>query len=439
LIGYLIFGLTPYGRIAAAIGAGIGMLDSFARQVGIYGDKVSDTVKNIQESQRKGLQETSQLVTTTTVKTVEGLEKLKNRANETTIGFGSNTAEKLRRELGALQKQYTSFAAKVIEQEGKRDKLNEKQIKDLDRAKVTLDDMGKTIAIVGKTIDDKVGEGVAKFARTTEQSAKRTEAAILRLQASVSNDPILQKTLALTARTEGLSAALDKLKSKYEALGDQEGLARVAQMQKEIEAAERQGVANIRQKVGLQTSLNAAKERTLQLSIQNQMAELARSQQGGLAQSFTSAFTIRAEEQRLQLKQAIANTQQQIAEKQKEYATASGEARTEIGNTIKLLQEFAGQQQAAFDSTSAAGLLAQETWKGVGDAIQGSLKGALRDLIKGTFDAEKALLAFYDKITDAAIDYLFELIKIQFRQQIIASDRLPLRAYQDPVPSADHC
>jgi phage-related minor tail protein len=85
------------------------------------------------------------------------------------------------------------------------------------------------------------------------------------------------------------------------------------------------------------------------------------------------------------------------------------------------LREFQGAQEAALQSTSAAGLLAQSTWKNVGDIIQDSLKGALRDLIKGTFDAEKALLAMYDKITDAAIDYLFELIKIQFRQQIIAS------------------
>lgn len=418
LIGYFLFGRSVPGFI---IGAILGVLDAGARSIGLYGHKVNDVVKNIKETQREALQETSQLVTTTVVKTVEKIEKLANQARETSIGFGSNTAEKLSRKYNELNKQFQAFNETLWKQERIRGTLNEKQLKDLERAKKTAKDMAMQLNLISKTIDDKVNEGVAKFARTTEQSANRTEASVKRLIASVSNDPIEQKTLALQARTQGLSAALDKLKSKYEALGDEQGLARVAELQKQIEAAEARGVSNIQQKIGLQNNLNASKERTLQLSLQTQMAELARSRQGGLAQSFSSEFTLQAEDRRAQLKQGIARTQEQIAEKQKEYATASGEARQEIGTSLSLLQQFAQQQQVALEETTAAGLLAQSTWKAVGDAIQGSLKSALRDLIKGTFDAEKALLAFYDKITDAAIDYLFELIKIQFRQQIIAS------------------
>jgi len=70
---------------------------------------------------------------------------------------------------------------------------------------------------------------------------------------------------------------------------------------------------------------------------------------------------------------------------------------------------------------SAEGLLAQAIWKQVGDAIQTSVKSSLKDLVKGTFNAKEALLSFYDAITDAAIDYLIELIKIQFRQQLLGA------------------
>ena len=383
------------------------------------GGRIRKTIENISTDIKKGMEESTQFVNKATAKTVTDLEKLRDRVKTSTIDAGSETANKLQMQLDKLVEKADKFkktlASKDVEAMTPATKKN------FVEANGQLEIMYVLINEIRKLLGQKVGEGLDRLATRVKANAEAASAALLRMEASVSNDEGTKKMLQLEARTKGVATQLDKVYEGYKKLGDKEGMGRVEEMRKRLNSAQERGISNIGREIGANNALAASKERLNQLDIQAEMLALARQQRGGLVQSFTSAFSDQAEDRRLELQRGIADTQERILAAEKELTTATGERRTEIGNTLTLLQQFQAQQQQALQETSAAGLLAQDTWKKVGDAIQDSLKGALRDLIKGTFDAEKALLAFYDKITDAAIDYLFELIKIQFRQQIIAS------------------
>lgn len=404
----------------AVIGGLVGGLTQAAKEAGLLTNEFKEQAQQIQSLNRRAA-EYIEFVDGATVETADKLETLRQRSETSTFGFGSNTAKRFEQQLEKVDAQIEKLQLRLAIPPSEISKFNEDNTKNYRRALKELEGLNNTVKEVRGNISKGVQEGVNKFASATERSAVAAESALKRLQASVSNDPIAEKTLQLDARTEQLSASLDKLREKYRALGDSEGLARVDAIQKSINEARERGVANIHAEVGAQNAANVASERALQLSIQRQMVDLQRQTGGAFSGMFQSRFAEQAEDRQLQLKESIAQVNEQIAAKEEEMRTASGQRRIEIGRTLSLLEQFNAQQGDALDKVSAAGLLAQDTWKRVGDAIEGSLKSALKDLIKGTFDAEKALLAFYDKITDAAIDYLFELIKIQFRQQIIAS------------------
>jgi tape measure domain-containing protein len=441
LVGYIFFG-KKQKALGAAFGAAFGIVELAFRtfmertaelggdattswgkalesMFSSYGNKTRDTVANISNDIRKGMEESTQFVNKATTETVRDLEKLRDRVKFATIDAGSETANKLQNQLDKLIIKASEFGEKL----GKQDiqAMTPSTKKNFEEAAGQLEIMLMLIKEIQKSLGIKVSEGMDRLATKVARHAENASAALLRMEASVAGDEATKRMMQLEARSKGVATQLDKVYEGYRKLGDKEGMARVEEMRNRLNAAQDRGIGLINREVGANNALAASKERLNQLDIQAEMLSLRREQRGGLVQSFTSAFSDQAEDRRLELQRGIADTQERILAAEKELITATGERRTEIGNTISLLQQFQQQQQQALEETSAAGLLAQDTWKSVGDAIQGSLKGALRDLVKGTFDAEKALLSFYDKITDAAIDYLFELIKIQFRQQIIAS------------------
>ena len=414
LIGFLFMGMKGF-----FIGAAIGGIQWGLEQFGIIGAAAENEIKNIQDLQRDAMAKSQTFLSGTFIDTVEKIEALKQRIETSTFEFGSNSAAKIENKIVALTQS-------VLAQANALDKVNEATLPpdqlvkyELARGKVqeTLNLLGQMVAL----LNGGVAQGVATYAAATERAAERAQAAVERLAASVETNPITKQTLQLEARTKNVGAQIDKLRERYQKLGDSEGLKRVAEMEKSINESRTQGVANIYAQVGAQNALSAATERTAQVQLRQQMATLGRETGGIFSGMFSSQYNEQAIQRRNELEQGILNTQEQLLSKENELRTATGERRMEIMKTIELLKQFQGQQQDALSEVTAAGMLAKDTWTRVGEAIEGSLKTALKDLINGTFDAEKALLAFYDKITDAAIDYLFELIKIQFRQQIIAS------------------
>jgi tape measure domain-containing protein len=439
LVGYYLFG--PKQRaLGVAIGSAFGAIETLYRNFAgrmaelfegpqtewgkwlqSYGNAARETIENISNDIKKGIEEAQQFSNKATVKAVTDLENLRDRVKFSTIEAGSEAANKFQADLDKLIEKAAAFGEKLSKTPAEIKAMAPATKKNFEEGVGQLEIMLMLIKEIQKALGVKVAEGLGRFAERVKNQAEQASAALLRMEASVVTDERLKKTMQLEARTKGVATQLDKVYQGYKKLGDKEGMARVEEMRNRLNSAQERGIANIGREIGANNALAASKEKLNQLDIQAEMLALARQQRGGLVQSFTSAFSDQAEDRRLELQRSIADTQERILAAEKELITATGERRTEIGNTLSLLQQFQQQQQQALSETSAAGLLAQDTWKAVGDAIQGSLKGALRDLIKGTFDAEKALLAFYDKITDAAIDYLFELIKIQFRQQIIAS------------------
>lgn len=439
LIGYFLFG-KKQRALGIAFGTAFGLIETLYRNFAgrlaemgsepttqwgkwlqSYGNSARETIQNISNDIKKGIEESTQFSNKATVEAVQNLEKLRDRVKFSTIDAGSETANKLQAQLDKLIEKAAQFGEKLAKTPAEIKAMTPETKKNFQEGVGQLEIMLMLIKEIQSTLGIKVSEGLGRFAERVKNQAEQASAALLRMEASVVTDERLKKTMQLEARTKGVATQLNKVYAGYKKLGDKEGMARVEEMRNRLNAAQERGISNVGREISANNALAASKERLNQLDIQAEMLALARQQRGGLVQSFTSAFSDQAEDRRLELQRGIADTQERILAAEEELTTATGERRTEIGNTLTLLQQFQAQQQQALQETSAAGLLAQDTWKKVGDAIQDSLKGALRDLVKGTFDAEKALLAFYDKITDAAIDYLFELIKIQFRQQIIAS------------------
>lgn len=370
----------------------------------------------------EGIKETVDLVNRAFSQAATRIKTLRDQAETTTFSFGSQSAEKLRRKLEGLLEPVTKLREKIValERTATERVLSEDEVAALEIARLSLQGVEKDIRAIQKAVSEGEAEGIAKFAQKTADAFTKAENSVNKFGRKLQgNDGLNGQIQSVNDKFAELSIRINKVITDQTRLGDTEAIAR--------SNAELERAANIRDRLvtklteqhAIQTRIFSLQQKSTRLQIDADIKSLAREGQSGLSASFSSAFAVQADEKRLALRQGILAAQEKIKQLELEARDASAERAAEIANTTAKLQEFVSAQQAALASTSAAALLARDTWKDVGDTIQDTAKSALADFVKGTFDAEKTLLAFYDKITMAAIEYLFELIKIEIQQKLI--------------------
>lgn len=375
------------------------------------------------KSQKK-METLTQLVTRSFAQTAVKIRKLVDQAETTTFSFGGQSAEKLRRKLEPMVAIVEQLRKKIaaFEKAAVGRTLTSQEQKALAQARKELSAVDKDIRRINEAISTGEAKGVAAFADKVNDAFKKAQLATNRFAKSLSgNDGLDGKIQAVRDQYEQIKLKIDEVIERQKKLGDSSGIAKSnAELQRAADIRDKL-IAKLEREKQLQDQLFAIQQASARMQIGGDIARLAREQRGGIQAVFQSSFADQADDRKLQLKQGILAAQERIKALEIEAQTASAARAAEIEATSAKLQEYVSAQQAALESTSAAGMLAKSTWQEVGDAISSSTKDALKDVVKGTFDAEKALLAFYDKLTDAAINYLVELVKIQIQQQLLGA------------------
>lgn len=196
-----------------------------------------------------------------------------------------------------------------------------------------------------------------------------------------------------------------------------EELERVVATIQEVNAAEAIALAQAR-------AINEAKQATLrlqdqqfanQIKFQNATASIdLQKLTDPLASIFSSDFLDRARTQREQLRVQIEETGVQISqlreqaevEKDPERLAAINARITALKGTLPVLDQIK-------EKTTATALLSQELWGKVGDVIKTSLTDALVGLVQGTKTLQDVATTAFNKITEAAAEYLIQLLLIK--------------------------
>jgi tape measure domain-containing protein len=324
LVGYYLFG--PKQRaLGVAIGSAFGAIETLYRNFAgrmaelfegpqtewgkwlqSYGNAARETIENISNDIKKGIEEAQQFSNKATVKAVTDLENLRDRVKFSTIEAGSEAANKFQADLDKLIEKAAAFGEKLSKTPAEIKAMAPATKKNFEEGVGQLEIMLMLIKEIQKALGVKVAEGLGRFAERVKNQAEQASAALLRMEASVVTDERLKKTMQLEARTKGVATQLDKVYQGYKKLGDKEGMARVEEMRNRLNSAQERGIANIGREIGANNALAASKEKLNQLDIQAEMLALARQQRGGLVQSFTSAFSDQAEDRRLELQRSIA-------------------------------------------------------------------------------------------------------------------------------------
>ncbi len=380
-----------------------------------------DTVNGASAETQKKMEKLTNFVSRNFADTAVKIRRLVSQAETTTFSFGSQTAEKMRRKLIPMVKvveQLRDKLAKFIS-DTKGQTLTETEAKALKQARKELQGVEKDLSKINAAIKAGEATGLAKFMEK------------VRLQANAANRAVSAFGRDLLGN-DGLDAAIQSVRDKYASLEDKIGKV-IAKMklanstsgiaaqnelvQKAVDIRDRL-IEKLREQKKIQDEIFALDQKSVRLNIDQDIIKLKRAGRGGLG-ILTSDFADQADDRKLELTLAIVEAKQKVKQLDLESLEASVARRVEIEATQEKLRELIGAQQEALESTTAAGLLAEKTWKDVGEAIQSTVKGAIKDFINGTGSAEKVLTAFYNKITNAAVEYLFELIKIEFRQKAI--------------------
>ena len=121
-------------------------------------------------------------------------------------------------------------------------------------------------------------------------------------------------------------------------------------------------------------------------------------------------------QQQLEIASRIADLQLQAAQVQNDPARAAA-----IQQRILLLQDMAGVLEKIRERTTATALLEQELWQKVGETIQRSLTDALVGLVNRTNTVQDVLVSMFNRITQAAAEYLVQLTLIKAAQSGIGA------------------
>ncbi|MEE8606710.1 MAG: tape measure protein [Nitrospiraceae bacterium] len=194
-------------------------------------------------------------------------------------------------------------------------------------------------------------------------------------------------------------------------------IARIGVLLKENLITEDRAIVIAKQRVQMEQAMFAAKERALRatqaFATSESQIELDR------LRDPTSGFfdtgmadQVRAtkealREQVVEIELAAQATQDLIDTEMNPERRATLQARLDLmRQQVPILQQIA-------EETTVSALLQRELWTEVGRTIRETLGAALKDLIKGTGSVKDVLVNMFDRITDAAADYLVQLLLIK--------------------------
>jgi len=241
-------------------------------------------------------------------------------------------------------------------------------------------------------------------------------------------DNVTAATNAVSEKFRDMQADLEKQLRTQEALS-KAGNFQTSQVQKlkdalaALPALRAQALALAKEQAKIDATILATNTKLAELQASQQIAALAREGRGGAATIFTSAFSDQADDRRGELEVNIEQTKIRILNLQKQINDAVGdpEMQEALERQKTAAERLQTAQQQAFENTTAAGLAAREMWQSVGDTIQNTAEKGLRGLIDGTKNFRDIAKDAYSQITDAAIKYLVELVKITIQKQAIAA------------------
>lgn len=392
-------------------------------------DPLSDFYKQVDAAQKAAQNKASSvhdILNVATEKVSVDIAKLANQAETTTFSFGSTAAEKMKRKLETFLPVVKQLQDKINEfiKNAAGAPLSDEQKRILDDAKKELASMQANV----QRVNDAIAKGTAKareeFQTRVTHAFNSADNALRRLAARFGKKDQDGLTSQIDNVNISVDAAIEKFKKVGEQmakLGDTKGIAAVNAKIAEANSLRDQEITKLKEVFAMHQKILNIAEKQAQLQAQQGINAAKQLTRGPAATVFQSQFVDQAAQQKLQLQGQLLNIQSQIVQKEIEAKDATGEHAAEIQNTIGKLKQFQGATEAALKSTNATGLLATQTWQSVGAAIKGSAGDALKGLIEGTGNARDVLLSFYSKITDAAINYLLELVKIKIEQQLLGS------------------
>jgi tape measure domain-containing protein len=197
-----------------------------------------------------------------------------------------------------------------------------------------------------------------------------------------------------------------------------------AEILAQIEAAILQNNNAEREALRTASRLNDAKMVTLSLTekqfqAQQRFAQESRLQdlqrlESPLANIFQSDVVDRAREQRRQVQAQIEDTRVQIAQlNEQSILEKDPERKAAIEARIVTLQQTLPLLDQIREKTTATALLSQQLWSAVGETLRTSLTDALVGLVDGTKTLQDVATSAFQRITQAAADYLVQLLLIK--------------------------
>jgi len=281
-------------------------------------------------------------------------------------------------------------------------------------------------------------EGLAASARKEIQKTRDIALSKEVAKVNARTGEVLEKYRKLTQGTDEWKNKIDAVNAKFKDIGadiakqiqlekallaagaaDLGQLDRLLAAQKSINAENLKAVDLIREQKELRSQTLAIQMKLNDAQTKAQVTQLNRQARGGLAILTSSERGDEVEDRRNELNISILQTKKQIAQINEKLKKATGDQAKFLENQKANLEKVAAAQNNALAATTEAGLLARDLWLGVRDAMDSVLNDGIKGLIKGTTTFAEVTQAAFDKITDAAIDYLIELVKIQLRTAAI--------------------
>ncbi len=308
-----------------------------------------------------------------------------------------------------LQKKLAALTERTPTQEDQLEALNRELVK-----------MDVLIAKVVETIKKTKGIG---FAKELAKANDKAGGVLAKFKELIGGTSELQQTInKITEEYRDQEAELTKQLIIVKALGslDSTAVTRAAELQAALDIIndkKREANALAREQAGLDGQILSANTKIVQLQTSQEITNLKRSTRGAVATLTASDLGDAATDRRQQLNISMEETKRRIFQIQQQINDAASDPA--LQKSLEAQQIAAGElliaQQDALRATSAAGMAAQQMWASVRDTMVQAAEEGLKGLITGTKTFKEVTRDAFDQITNAAIKYLIELIRIKIQ------------------------
>lgn len=269
-----------------------------------------------------------------------------------------------------------------------------------------------------------------KFAEKLERRIEKISLKIRDMGESLTGDRIQKATAQIAKQFGTVAVDLEKMRKEAERMPlltqrRADAIERVERLEKKNLINQAEAIRLMRIRLDMDEQMFLMKEKaaraTRRFAIESTKIELGRLQDPTTA-FFDTGLSDQVRETRERLREQVvqielaaqATRNLLVNEKDPERAAALRERLDLLKQQIPILQQLA-------IATTETALLQRELWTEVGSAIRETLGDAIKGLIKGTGSAKDAIVAMFDRITDAAADYIAKLIVMKALQAGLGS------------------